>query len=155
MSSTAELAARYGMSEDMYEEVRDTFKVFDKDNDGQISVSELEKVFESLDIQLSAEELSELLKAVDKDGNGSIDLDEFCVMMASKGLDPDEELRLMFSTFDTDGNGTIDKEELYAAMKAMGETLTQDELDEMMAEADENGDGQVDFEEFKRMINKA
>ena len=41
------------------------------------------------------------MKAVDKDGNGSIDLDEFCVMMASKGLDPDEELRLMFSTFDT------------------------------------------------------
>ena len=37
-------------------------------------------------------------------------------------------------------------------MASLGERLTESELDEMMNEADTNHDGEVDFEEFKRMM---
>ena len=51
------------------------------------------------------------------------------------------------SVFDKDGDGSICKEELKAVLENMGETgLTDKELQEMMDEADTNGDGRVDYE---------
>ena len=37
-------------------------------------------------------------------------------------------------------------------MSQLGEKLTQEELDEMIKEADTNGDGQIDYSEFVRMM---
>jgi len=54
--------------------------------------------------------------------------------------------------FDKDGNGKISKEELKLVMKNLGENLTDDEISEMILEADDNGDGAVDYEEFVKMM---
>ena len=37
-------------------------------------------------------------------------------------------------------------------MRSLGEQMTELELEEMMREADINGDGEVDFDEFKKMM---
>jgi hypothetical protein len=67
-------------------------------------------------------------------------------MMSRKhqSADPDQELRDAFNVFDRDGTGTISRDELRNVMKSIGEHLTEDELDEMLKLADENGDGQID-----------
>lgn len=54
--------------------------------------------------------------------------------------------------FDADGNGVIDREELHKVMSSLNETLTEQELDAMIQEADINGDGKISFEEFKAMM---
>ena len=54
--------------------------------------------------------------------------------------------------FDKDGNGKISKEELKSVMKNLGENLTDDEISEMIREADDNDDGEVDYEEFVKMM---
>jgi calmodulin len=54
--------------------------------------------------------------------------------------------------FDADGNGVIDREELHKVMSSLNETLTEEELDAMIKEADSNGDGKISFEEFKAMM---
>ena len=54
--------------------------------------------------------------------------------------------------FDKDGNGKISKEELKLVMKNLGENLTDAEISEMILEADDNGDGAVDYEEFVKMM---
>ena len=64
------------------------------------------------------------------------------------------EMKEAFSVFDRNGNGFICAAELRQVMETMGEKLTDAEVDEMINEADTNGDGQIDYEEFLRMMSK-
>ena len=48
--------------------------------------------------------------------------------------------------FDKDGNGFISAAELRHVMTNLGEKLTDEEVDEMIREADIDGDGQVNYE---------
>ena len=57
-----------------------------------------------------------------------------------------------FSVFDKDGNGYISSAELRHVMTNLGEKLTDEEVDEMIREADIDGDGQVNYEEFVAMM---
>jgi len=82
------------------------------------------------------------------EGNGTIDFPEFLTMMARKMKDTDseEEIREAFRVFDKDGNGFISAAELRHVMTNLGEKLTDEEVDEMIREADIDGDGQVNYE---------
>ena len=81
-------------------------------------------------------------------GNGTIDYSEFLTMMSIKmtECDHDEEIREAFRVFDKDGNGFISAAELRHVMTNLGEKLTDEEVDEMVQEADIDGDGQVNYE---------
>ena len=57
-----------------------------------------------------------------------------------------------FQAFDKDGNGTISAAELRHVMTNLGEKLTDEEVDEMIREADVNGDGIIDYKEFTKII---
>jgi len=57
-----------------------------------------------------------------------------------------------FMVFDKDGNGFISAAELRHVMTNLGEKLTDEEVDEMIREADIDGDGQVNYEEFVTMM---
>jgi len=56
--------------------------------------------------------------------------------------------------FDSDGNGVISREELRKVMKNIGEDLTDQDLTDMIREADKNGDGVIDFQEFSLLLSK-
>ena len=72
--------------------------------------------------------------------------------MRLQDRDHEEELREAFRVFDKDGNGMISSEEFRRAMKTMGHQLSDQEVDEMIHEADINGDGQIDYHEFVKMM---
>lgn len=54
------------------EELREAFKVFDVDNSGTITASELKQVITKLGIQLSQEEINEMIKSADSSGDGQV-----------------------------------------------------------------------------------
>lgn len=74
-------------------------------------------------------------------------------MMARKMKDTDseEEIKEAFKVFDKDGNGYISAAELRHVMTNLGEKLTDHEVDEMIREADVDGDGQINYEEFVKV----
>ena len=49
---------------------------------------------------------------------------------------------------DTNGDGFVTKDELKAMLSGLGEPVDDSVVDEMVAVADTNGDGKVDFNEF-------
>ena len=61
------------------------------------------------------------------------------------------EIKEMFKEMDVDGNGTITPEELQKVMEEQGEKLHDAVLHVMVAMADTDGDGKINFEEFLQM----
>ena len=59
-----------------------------------------------------------------------------------------EILQPIFTQFDADKSGFISTVELSAAVKALGVEMTKDQVWEMIEEADPNGTGDIDFDEF-------
>ncbi|XP_022974413.1 calmodulin-like protein 11 [Cucurbita maxima] len=142
------------LSEEQIVEFKEAFCLFDKDGDGCISIEELATVTRSLDQNPTEEELLDMIKEVDTDCNGTIEFSEFLNLMANriKETDADEELKEAFKVFDKDQNGFISATELRHVMINLGEKLTDDEVKQMIEEADLDGDGQVNFDEFVKMM---
>ena len=67
----------------------------------------------------------------------------------------EEAMRKIFDKFDGDGSGNIDAAELNEAMMGLGKRMTATELNRMVREADTNGDGTIDFEEFVGIMKAA
>jgi len=141
-------------TEDQIAEFKEAFSLFDKDGDGCITTKELGTVMRSLGANPTEAELKEMISEVDADGSGTIEFHEFVNMMARKMKDTDseEEIREAFKVFDKDGNGFISAAELRHVMTHLGEKLTDEEVDEMIREADIDNDGQINYEEFVKMM---
>lgn len=135
-------------------EFKDAFAIFDKDGGGSITTQELGEVMKSLGQKPTTAELEAIVREIDADGNGEIDFPEFLTMMLRKMNegDPEKELMDVFMVFDKDGSGTISSEELRAAMRVIGEKLTDDEIQDAIRLADRDGDGEVDYDEFIQFV---
>ncbi|KAK4767019.1 hypothetical protein SAY86_014770 [Trapa natans] len=136
------------------DEFKEVFSLLDKDGDGCITVKELAWAIRSLEQHPTEEELRIMIREVDVDGNGTIKLGEFLNLMTRKmkETEADDELKEAFQVFDKDQDGYISPEELRRVMLNLGEKLTDEEVEMMVKEADLDGDGQINYKEFIRMM---
>ncbi|KAL9138920.1 centrin [Amphidinium carterae] len=136
---------------------KQAFDLFDTDGSGEIDAKEL-KVMRALGFEPKKEEIQKMISDVDDDGmSGSIGYDEFLKMMTHKILnrDPKDEILKAFRLFDDDETGKISFKNLKRVAKdELGERMTDEELQEMVDEADRDGDGEVNEEEFLRIMKK-
>lgn len=142
------------LSQETIKEFKEAFDLFDKDGDGSITTDELGIVMRNLGQSVSEESLRQMINEVDADGSGTIDFAEFLTLMARKMKTKDSQAEILnaFKIFDKDCSGKISATELRQVMLNLGEKLTDTEVDEMISEADCNGDGEIDIAEFKRMM---
>jgi len=149
------MAEKMQLSEEQLKEFKEAFSLFDAKGNGSISEQDLGVVMRSLGQNPTEKEIESMIQEVDADGNGEIDFAEFVQMMKTQlqNRDINQELMEAFQVFDCNKNGRISPTELKTTMKNLGQELTDDQLKLMIREADCNGDGVIDFEEFKILVN--
>jgi calmodulin len=89
----------------------------------------------------TASDVQDMTNEMDCDDNGTITFDDFKALMRRKMLDtePEDEIRVAFKVFDNDGDGFISKAELRHVMSNLGERLSDEEIDDMIREAELGG----------------
>ena len=129
--------------QDRRKEYQEAFEMFDVNKDGSISKKELEYILRSLNEDPEEEEIQQLLDEVDVDGNGEIDFEEFVALMGKrqKTIDLEAEIINAFKVFDKEENNLISITELRHILSNLNDFMTEDEIDDMLFEADSDYDG--------------
>merc|ERR1712093_143746 len=101
-------------------------------------------------------EIEKMIGEVDDDGSGEIGYPEFLKMMTRKILnkDPKDDMLKAFRLFDDDETGSVSFKNLKRVAKETNQTLTDDELQQMLDDADKDGDGVLNEEEFLAMMKR-
>ncbi len=148
------LGRGYTLTTDQIAAYKEVFALFDLDVDGTISTHELGTVMRSLGQIPTERELQDMVTSVDSDSNGLIDFPEFLTLMSKKMTETaiEAEIQEAFSVFDMDRNGLISASELRHVMTNLGERLTDKQVDDMIKEADIDGDGHINYQEFVAMM---
>lgn len=135
------------------EELLKTFKELDLDHDGQLTHDELMIGYSQKLGEIEAKkEVDRIFETLDANGSGAIDFTEFCVATVNhKKLLSEEKLKQVFEMFDEDGSGAIDRDEIkkFFSMADADEAF----INEMIDEVDQNGDGEIQFDEFCAMMS--
>ncbi|KAK3213159.1 hypothetical protein Dsin_017865 [Dipteronia sinensis] len=157
-------------------DLKRVFATFDKNGDGFITRQELSESLKNLRLMVTEKEAEEMVVKVDANGDGLIDFDEFRILykaMIAQDYDDDdgddmsvegggdqvgdggeEDLKDAFDVFDKDKDGLISGEELGLVLSSLGlnEGKKIENCREMIRKVDMDGDGMVNFDEFKKMM---
>merc|ERR1719352_1984563 len=123
------------LTEEQQKSIEVVFNRFDEKGDGHVPVAKLADMMDSLGWTTTEAGLHALLEVVHVDVSGTIDINKFLALAAQKNKD--EYLSMA---------------ELRLVMSVLGEQLTDAEVKEMVREADVDGDGQINYNEFVKMM---
>lgn len=144
------------LTEEQRQEIKEAFDLFDTDGTGKIDAKELKVAMRALGFEPNREEIRRLISDIDRSGTGSIEYQDFLELMMHKmgERDPVEEMRKAFRLFIDDESDKISLRHLKRVAKELGEGMNEDELQEMIEEADRDGDGEISEDDFIRIMKK-
>ncbi|XP_063717122.1 uncharacterized protein LOC134844393 [Symsagittifera roscoffensis] len=143
------------LTEAQIEEFYVAFDWFDTDGSGTVDHEELGSVLRSLGQNPTAEEVADMMAEVDVNKTGIIEFNEFLTLITSKiteDTDSEETVRQAFQLFDQDDDGFITVSELYRMMANLGEHLNMEDVKQMVRDADFDGDGKINYDDFVKMM---
>ena len=134
-------------------ELRKVFKDMDKNGDGKLSREELLEYYsKEMGPEQANKEVNRIMSEVDTDNSGYVDYTEFIkATIDFKTITSAGFLKRAFDVFDKDGSGSISASELKRLLA--GGNICEDNIwSEIIKNVDSNGDGEIDFREFERII---
>ena len=132
--------------------------MFDVEGDGVLDAQELRVAMRALGFDISKEDAKHLEQKLGVPrGAGDkmvVPFDVFQDAMSERMVSRDsrEEIAKAFALFDEEKSGHISLKTLRKVSKELGENMTDAELEEMISEADSDGDGFVTLEDFIRVM---
>ncbi|KAF1787188.1 EF-Hand 1, calcium-binding site [Phytophthora cactorum] len=139
---------KFELTEEQKQEIREAFDLFDTDGSGTIDAKELKVAMRALGFEPKKEEIKKMISDIDKDGSGTIDFTEFLEMMTSKMSEKDSREEILRPS----ASSTTMR--LAKSPSATSNNMTDEELQEMIDEADRDGDGEINEDEFLRIMKK-
>ncbi|GMH25696.1 hypothetical protein Nepgr_027539 [Nepenthes gracilis] len=130
------------------------FNHFDVDKDGKISPSELQEFVRAMGGEMSLAEAVGVVETSDEDGDGLLGLEEFARLV--EGGEEEEKMEVLteaFRMYQMEDIGCITPNSLKRMLSRLGDKRRIDECEAMISAFDLNGDGVLDFHEFKLMMS--
>ncbi|NWW68971.1 CETN1 protein, partial [Ifrita kowaldi] len=142
------------LPEEQQREIREAFELFD--TGGSIDVKGLKVAMRALGFEPKKEEIKKMISDIGKEGTGKISFHGLLAVMTQRMAEKDskEEILKAFKLFHDDETGKISFRNLKRVARELGENLTDKELQEMIDEADRDGDGEASEQEFLRIMKK-
>merc|ERR1712033_58621 len=134
---------------------RKAFTAYDKKGENQIKVGDITPAMKKLGHNITPEFLEKWEDDIDADGTGYVEYEEFSILVRRKiQEDEDErELKEIFRVLDKEKKGEVNTNELRWILKSLGDDLTEEDIDDMIADVDTDGSGWVDYDEFSKLMN--
>jgi len=142
------------MNDTQIKALRDTFLALDTNGDGLLSAQELRDGMAKIGVNEMPADVSRILEQVDANNSGSIDYTEFLSASMDKKMYIQEDVCwAVFRSFDKDGNGKISKDEIAEVLKDRDvRGVAPADISMIMSQIDGDGDGELDFQEFMKMM---
>jgi len=138
--------------------LKNIFTSIDKNGDGQLTVAEIMEGFDKSGIKPEAlgVDIKEIIMNIDSNASGVIDYTEFiAATLEKKKYMREDRLWSAFRVFDVDGNGTISKAELQKILLGGNVDVEGNKsIEDVIKECDLDGDGEISFDEFVKMMSK-
>ncbi|XP_033763476.1 neo-calmodulin-like [Pecten maximus] len=134
--------------------MKQTFALLDSYGDGSIAMEEMGLVIRSLGHYPSEAQIKELQRAAeesDHNETGRISFPEFLSLYTSfkklipKNVNPIQDMRVAFQTLYQDTDESISVDHLRRILSNCGEKLSEEEVDEILEDADVDGKGNINY----------
>jgi Ca2+-binding EF-hand superfamily protein len=144
------------LTEEEIAKIKTQFLSLDEDGSGELSIDELSSILKDPKLKMTPEDVNHLMTEFDIDGSGTINVCEFLILMSKRknrkmihrAIILRTSIRKAFKEMDLDGNGFITRKEFKCVMKKQSAKYTEAQMNAMIKEADTNGDGKIDYDEF-------
>jgi len=135
----------------------EVFEMYDEAGTEKVNIDKVGAMMNSMGWNATAAEITNCRKAAKFEDGCDLTLDMYLTFMGVwTSLKPpkhsDDALRDAFKVFDKKGTGSVPGEVFKYIMMGCGEPLSEQEMTELMREADTDGDGNIDFEEFVALM---
>ncbi|CAK55576.1 unnamed protein product (macronuclear) [Paramecium tetraurelia] len=145
---------RPGLTDDEIDEIREAFNLFDTEGTGRVDPRELKAAMQSLGFDQKNPTIFNMIAELENEGT-DVDFDQFLDAITSKlgNRESKDGINKIFDLFDDDGSNSINLNNLKRVSKELGETMTAEELAEMLERAASNG-REITREDFYNIMVK-
>ena len=153
----AAIAESSGLDVEQIEGLKKGFEGFDKEGGGTISQTSMQMILKSMGVKVDKDDMDNYCADVDEEATGKFSFAMFCAVAAKFMIEDDEEqmkeeLKEAFRIYDKEGQGFITNDVLKEILREIDSSLTEEDLDNIIEEVDEDGSGTMDFDEFQEMM---
>mmetsp|Transcript_9138 Transcript_9138/g.16699 ORF Transcript_9138/g.16699 Transcript_9138/m.16699 type:complete len:172 (+) Transcript_9138:65-580(+) len=143
------------LTEEQMQEIKEVFDIYDTDGSGAVEDKEMKVLMTAPGFgNVSREDTVAMMMSVDKNGSGTMGMYEFIEMMQPLILARNQKDEILKS-FELFASGEkISYSELRELADELGETFTDQELQDMIDDADDDGDALVGPEEFLKVMRR-